>query len=62
MKFSKNVLLVAVLCLLVFSCKKDDDESNPAEYPFSKESVDANKAKVEDAGQLMVAEMKSMEK
>ncbi|HEX3008711.1 MAG TPA: hypothetical protein VHO90_13955, partial [Bacteroidales bacterium] len=61
MKSIKNLLLITAICLTVFSCKKDDDEKNPADFPFSKEGVEENKAKLEDAGQQMITEMKTME-
>lgn len=61
MKTLRSVLLIAAMCVLIFSCKKDEDKDNPADYSFSKEGVDADKSKVEDAGQQLVAEMKAME-
>lgn len=55
----KNFLLITAICLLVFSCKKDEEKS-PADFPFSKENVNEDKAKLEDAGQQMITEMKAM--
>lgn len=60
MKVLKGLMLISLLCLGVISCKKDEEKS-PADYPFSKENESVNKAKLEDAGQELIVEMKAME-
>lgn len=60
MKAIKGLLLIGLVSLGVISCKKDE-EKNPSDYAFSKETVSANKTKLEDAGQQMITEMKGME-
>ena len=63
MKTISNLLFATVICLAVFSCKKDkENEKDPSEYPFAKETVDEGKTKMEDAGQQLIVEMKAMEK
>lgn len=54
----KVLFLAAVL--IVSSCKKDKDEAQPSDYPFAQENVSEGKAKLEDAGQSFIAEMKTM--
>jgi hypothetical protein len=61
MKTLKSLSLLFVICLVVFSCGKDDNETDPSNYPFAKETVDEGKSNIEDAGQQMITEMQAMQ-
>jgi len=57
----KYVVVFLLGCLVIISCSKKKETTNPLDFPYANETVDQGKANLQSSGEEMVTEMTKFE-